>query len=82
MTNLSLVLARFCMIFCVHTCAVGFWITRRIAATGATVIMACRNLEAAKVAKQQIVDALTKEGMTDVEDRIKVPITNGVNVCS
>jgi NADP-dependent 3-hydroxy acid dehydrogenase YdfG len=56
----------------VYTLAVGFWIARRIAATGATVIMACRNMDAAEVAKQSIVDALTKGGMTDVEDRIKV----------
>jgi NADP-dependent 3-hydroxy acid dehydrogenase YdfG len=60
--------------------AVGFCITRHIAATGATVIMACRNTEAAESAKQKIVDALAKEGMTDVEDRIKVHVANTLDV--
>jgi hypothetical protein len=44
------------------------------------VIMACRNMEAAESAKQKIVHALAKEGMTDVEDRIKVRVTNSLDV--
>jgi hypothetical protein len=37
-------------------------------------------MEAAESAKQKIVHALAKEGMTDVEDRIKVRVTNSLDV--